>query len=99
MPWRHTHWGSNGGLGAHPCFGVKLGLSPFIGQNWGAHLEERGRKVLSSPLSSQRHGAFVLAALFLGGPTIAALFSEDPTVQKDITIYLQVVRLVMATGR
>ena len=80
------------GLVLIPVLALSSGLSPFIGQNWGAHLEERVAQGFELALKfSAAWGLFALAALFLGGPTIAALFSEDPTVQKDITIYLQVV--------
>ena len=80
------------GLVLIPVLALSSGLSPFIGQNWGAHLEDRVAKGFELALKfSAAWGLFALGLLFFGGPYIAALFSEDPVVQKDIAIYLRVV--------
>ena len=45
------------GLVLIPVLALSSGLSPFIGQNWGHTSRRAWPRALSSPSSSQRHGA------------------------------------------
>jgi hypothetical protein len=71
---------------------LSSGLSPFVGQNWGAHLEDRVAKGFSVAVRfSILWGLGALLLLLPTAPLIAKLFSADQTVQADIVIYLRVV--------
>lgn len=73
---------------------LSSGLSPFVGQNFGAHLDQRVAD--SFRMATRFSVAWGLGALLILLPTapwIAALFTDDPTVAKDITLYLRIVPL------
>lgn len=74
-------------------------LSPFIGQNWGAHL---GDRVAEGVRVSLRFvivwGLAIFAVLAIGAPWFAAAFTRDPDVAASLTIYLQVVPIGYAAG-
>lgn len=73
---------------------LSSGLSPFVGQNWGAHLEERVSEGFSVAVRfAILWGLGAMLLLLPTAPLIARLFSADPTVQADIVIYLRVVPL------
>ncbi len=75
-----------------PAFALSSGLSPFVGQNWGAHLEERvaeGFRV--SVHFCIVYGIAAMAVLIGTAPWIAAIFSEDASVRGDIVTYLRIV--------
>ena len=78
------------GLVLIPVLALSAGLSPFIGQNWGAQLEKRVSKGFELSIKfSALWGLFACGFLFATAPFIAALFSDEPSVQKDISIYLK----------
>jgi putative MATE family efflux protein len=67
-------------------------LSPFVGQNWGAHLRARVAEGLRRSLQfAIGWGALSAAALMLLAPQVAALFTEDPAVSAAVVLYLRVV--------
>jgi len=77
---------------------LSSGLSPFIGQNWGAHLEDRVAKGFRIALNFcivWGLGAFFL--LLIAAPYIAGFFSEEKAVQEGITLYLRVVPIGFAS--
>ncbi|MAA78070.1 MAG: MATE family efflux transporter [Deltaproteobacteria bacterium] len=77
---------------------LSSGLSPFIGQNWGAHLEDRVAKGFQLALNFSilwGLGAFLI--LLALAPQIAVVFSEDKAVQEAITLYLRVVPIGFAS--
>lgn len=67
-------------------------LSPFIGQNWGAHLHKRVSEGIRSSLG------FVLAwgtvgalLLMLAARPLSGLFTHDPAVADALVVYLRVI--------
>lgn len=77
---------------------LSSGLSPFIGQNWGAHLENRvseGFRIALHFSIAWGLGSFFL--LILCAPYLARIFSEDPSVQEYVTLYLRVVPIGFAS--
>ena len=67
-------------------------LSPFIGQNWAAHLRKRVSAGLSICLKVVFGWGIGCAALiFLGAPWLAKAFSDDPNLHPSLTLYLQLV--------
>ena len=57
---------------------LSSGLSPFIGQNWGAHLEARVAKGFQLALNfSILWGLGAFLVLLAAAPQIAAVFSEE----------------------
>lgn len=76
---------------------LSSGLSPFVGQNWGAHLQERvvsGVKMAVGFSVVWGLAAFLL--LLPTAPLIAGLFTNDPAVAEAITLYLRIVPLGFA---
>jgi len=73
---------------------LSSGLSPFIGQNWGAHLQERVAEGFRMSVKFSALWGFAGFVILL--PTagwIGRLFSDDPVVAGDIALYLRVVPL------
>ena len=73
---------------------LSSGLSPFVGQNYGAHLQKRvaaGFRVATRFSVLWGLGAFVL--LLPTAPLIAAAFTSDADVARNITLYLRIVPL------
>ena len=67
-------------------------LSPFVGQNWGAHLEHRVIEALSfARRVSVVWGLSVWVAVILGAPALARALSADAMVQDALTTYLRVI--------
>jgi hypothetical protein len=68
------------------------GLSPFVGQNWGAHLRARVAQALRRALTfTVVWGMGATALLALVAPWVATLFTADAGVQEQVTIYLRIV--------
>lgn len=66
-------------------------LSPFVGQNWSAHLRARVSDAVRRALWFALLWGMVMAAvLMVMAPTIAGLFSAEPDVQASIVTYLRV---------
>jgi putative MATE family efflux protein len=75
-----------------PVMALSSGVSPFVGQNWGAHLAGRVREGFSlATRFSMLWGITTVLLLVPTAPWIAAVFTDDPVVQADIVVYLQVV--------
>ena len=71
---------------------LSSGLSPFVGQNWGAHLEDRVREGFRiSVRFCMAWGAAAFVLLLPAAPWVARLFTNDPAVQQDIVTYLRIV--------
>jgi len=67
-------------------------LSPFVGQNWGAHLRARVADAVRKSLwFAVLWGVAAAGALVALAPWIAGVFSDDPGVQASIVTYLRVV--------
>lgn len=76
---------------------LSSGLSPFIGQNWGAHLQKRVAEAFRiSVRFSVAWGLAVFVVLLPAAPYVASVFSEDPEVQRGITLYLRIVPIGFA---
>jgi len=77
-----------------PAIALSSGLSPFVGQNWGAHLAGRVSRAFSlSVRFSLAWGLFAFVAMWWLAPMVAAAFSDDATVREDIVLYLRIVPL------
>lgn len=73
-------------------WGLTAALTPFIGQNWGAHKEERVAQALK--LSNRFVFVWGVAAWLVLLPTagwFAQIFTDDPTVIQTVTDYLWIV--------
>ena len=71
---------------------LSSGLSPFIGQNWGAQLEDRvSRGFKLSVQFSIIWGLSAMLLLLIGADAIASVFSDKSDVQENIALYLRVV--------
>lgn len=71
---------------------LSSGLSPFIGQNWGAHLPQRvSDGFRASVRFSILWGLGVMLLLLPTAGLIASAFTDDPTVAENIQLYLWVV--------
>ena len=67
-------------------------LSPFVGQNWGAHLLARVAEGIRVSLRfGLLWGLGGCLVLIVGGPYIGRFFTTDPKVLADLTIYCQVI--------
>ena len=67
-------------------------LSPFVGQNWGAHLRGRVAEGLRVSLRfGLLWGLGGCLLLIVSGPYIGRLFTSDPAVLADLTTYCQVI--------
>jgi len=71
---------------------LSAGLSPFVGQNWGAHLRARvSDAIRKSMWFSVFWGAAAAVALVLVAPFLSSVFSGEPAVQKELVTYLRVI--------
>ncbi len=69
-------------------------LTPFIGQNWGAHHTDRvGRGIVLARNFSVAWGAAAWCVLALGGNHLADVFTDDPHVADLVHTYLWIVPL------
>ncbi len=76
---------------------LSSGLSPFIGQNWGAHLQARVSEAFRMSVRfSVLWGLGVFVLLLPTAPWIAAIFTDEVEVQRGITLYLRIVPLGFA---
>lgn len=67
-------------------------VSPFIGQNYGAGNHHRIAQGLKVVFRLTLAWALISALLlWLGGPLLAQLFSEEASIQQDIELFLQIV--------
>lgn len=67
-------------------------LSPFVGQNWGAHLRARVADAVRKSLwFAVIWGAAAAALLMAVAPMVAKVFSQDPAVQDAIVVYLRII--------
>ena len=71
---------------------VGAALSPFVGQNWGAHLLSR---VAEGIRMSLRFGLYWglggCVFLLIAGPLVGSVFTDDPKVQADLLTYFQII--------
>ncbi|MGB0721781.1 MAG: MATE family efflux transporter [Gammaproteobacteria bacterium] len=73
-----------------PAFALALGLTPFIGQNWGAGRIDRAQAAFRWVLRALLLWGLLLAVLcFVFAPALAALFSDEPAVRQHIQLYLR----------
>ena len=71
---------------------LSSGLSPFIGQNWGAHLPDRVSEGFNKSVRfCILWGVGVLLLLLPTAPLIASAFTDEPAVARDIELYLWIV--------
>ncbi len=69
-------------------------LTPFIGQNWGAHHNDRvGRAIVIARNFAVAWGAGAWVVLAVGGNRMVRLFADDPTVTHHAELYLWIVPL------
>jgi putative MATE family efflux protein len=67
-------------------------LSPFVGQNWGAHLRKRvAEGIRSAVVFSLIWGVGVAALLMVAARPVAALFADDPAVKDALVVYLRTI--------
>jgi len=80
------------GLGFIAISGLALSASALVGQNLGAGLEERAREAVRLALRYCLVVTLTTAALFLAVPrALVALFTADPAVIADGSLYLRVI--------
>jgi len=80
------------GLGFIGISGLALSASALVGQNLGAGLEERAREAVRLALRYCLLVTLTTAALFLTLPrALVALFTSDPAVIADGSLYLRVI--------
>jgi hypothetical protein len=73
-------------------FSLAGALSPFIGQNWGAHLVRRVSDGIRSSLRfALIWGVLGAAVLFVAAEPVARVFTDDPKVVDALLIYLRTV--------
>ena len=66
------------------------GLSPFVGQNWGAHLKARvADGIRMSIWFAVLWGTGAAAILMVVAPLLGGLFSDELGVQKELVTYLR----------
>ncbi len=71
-------------------FALSGALSPFVGQNWGAHLRKRvSVGVRGSVLFVVGWGVAGAGVLLATAPWVASILSEDPEVQAALVVYLR----------
>lgn len=72
-------------------------LSPFIGQNWGAHLNHRVVEALGiARRVSIYWGGIICLSLWLGASSLAQVLSSDLQVQAYLSLYLRVLSISYA---
>jgi len=73
-------------------FALSGAVSPFVGQNYGAHLRARVSEGLRKAMvSAIGWGALSAAVIMLTAPLLAAQFSSEIGVQEELIRYLRVV--------
>lgn len=73
-------------------FALSSGLSPIVGQNWGAALRDRVRRALSlSQGVAFGWGLFTWLAFALGSGGLAAIFVEGPEAADHLALFLMIV--------
>jgi putative MATE family efflux protein len=73
---------------------LSAGLSPLVGQNWGAGQPERVRTAVAYSQSfALLWGALLFALLFLASRPIATMFNDDPAVVTAMSLYLSIAPL------
>ena len=67
-------------------------LSPFVGQNWGAHLGERVSRAVRFALKFViLWGLGSLAVLLVAAEMIASIFTDEPAVLRALSLYLRII--------
>ncbi|NKB65770.1 MAG: MATE family efflux transporter [Candidatus Latescibacteria bacterium] len=88
-------WGAGSrisGIALIPVFALCSGLVPFIGQNWGAGQFDRVKKGRSyGYLFALGWGLLLIGVLRLVAEPVAALFSQDQAVIREIVRYLWII--------
>lgn len=80
------------GLFVIPLFALSASIGPYVGQNWGANLQERANEaMILSFRYSMTWGLFVAAILFTFGANITRQFDDNAAVTDVATWYLAVV--------
>lgn len=65
-------------------------LSPFVGQNWGAHLRKRvAEGIRGAVLFALGWGVAAATLLVIAARPVAELFADDPAVQDALVVYLR----------
>ena len=73
------------------------GLSPFVGQNWGAHLKARvADGVRVSIWFAVLWGTAAAAILIVAAPLLSSVFSDEVAVQKEMVVYLRTIPVAYA---
>lgn len=71
---------------------LSAALTPFIGQNWGAHRQDRvAGAVRRSRVFVLAWGAGAWVVLLLAGESIAGVFTDDPEVIADAALFFLIV--------
>lgn len=71
---------------------LSIGLTPVVGQNWGAGLRDRTVHALtSSQLICFIWGVGICAVMFLGAPWIANSFVDSPQTAQHLSLFLTLV--------
>jgi putative MATE family efflux protein len=80
------------GLAMIAPIAVGASLTPFIGQNWGAHRPERaGQAIRMSNAFGLAWGLGAWLLLAVGGSAVGRVFTEDPEVLALLGLYLWIV--------
>jgi len=73
---------------------LSAGMSPFVGQNWGAKQYKRVRQALQYGFwFCLAWGMLIAVVVGVGAPEIASLFDSDVVVIETVTTYLKIVPL------
>jgi putative MATE family efflux protein len=82
-----------------PIMAMASGMSPIIGQNFGAGQRDRVHDALSCTLKLAVQWAFVTAMILLVfGGLIAGLFTDDPEILKIARVYFWIIPLTYLLG-
>ncbi len=74
-----------------PLLGLSGSIGAIVGQNWGAGLPDRSRRaMLYAGGFSVVYGLVIAVVLYLTGPQLAGLFSDDPAVKKQFADYIAI---------